>query len=461
MGTFNKNSLFLYTFMNILLINPWIYDFAAYDLWLKPLGLLRIASFLEKFEHKIFLINCLDRNHPLLKEQYEKLPSEQAYDCGKFFSQEVKKPFFLKNAPRKYKRYGIPLKIFEEDLCRVTPPDAIGVTSGMTYWYPGVFEVIKRVKEKFPSVPVILGGIYATLCWEHALKHSKADHVIKGRGEIAILKILDKIKGVKRNYSKIFSSKTTKDLFPAYHLLSHPKSVAILTSRGCPFRCSYCASYLLENCFTQNKPEKVLKKMSYYLKEFGIKDIVFYDDALLANAQKHIIPILEGIIKKFKGKIRFHTPNGLHIKFIDKRIAKLLYAANFTTIRLSFESTDPEIQKNSSNKTSKKDLIKTIKNLTDAGYKKEDLGVYIMVGLPHQKIKEVIKTIEFVHKQGAKVKIAQFSPIPGTLAFAQALKKYSPSLKEEPLLQNNSIFYLWNKEITYEVLSQIKNLAKK
>ncbi|MBC7189566.1 hypothetical protein H5U35_05050, partial [Candidatus Aerophobetes bacterium] len=57
----NKNE------MNVLLINPWIYDFAAYDLWVKPLGLLRIASFLEEFGHKVYLLNCLDRHHILLK----------------------------------------------------------------------------------------------------------------------------------------------------------------------------------------------------------------------------------------------------------------------------------------------------------------------------------------------------------------------------------------------------------
>ena len=48
--------------MKILLINPWIYDFAAYDLWMKPLGLLYIASFLEEFGHDVSLINCMDRH---------------------------------------------------------------------------------------------------------------------------------------------------------------------------------------------------------------------------------------------------------------------------------------------------------------------------------------------------------------------------------------------------------------
>jgi len=446
--------------MKILLVNPWIYDFAAYDLWMKPLGLLYVASFLEKFGHKVSLINCLDRYHPLLKEKYaSKLPPARAYDCGKFFSTEVKKPPILKDIPRRYKRHGIPLDIFEECLRKIDPPDLIGVTSGMTYWYPGVFEAIKRLKGKFPKTPVVLGGIYATLCHEHATRYSGADYVIKGQGEIKMLSIVDEIEGKKRDYSDIVSSKIIEDLIPAYHLLTKVKSVAILTSRGCPFSCSYCASSLLEPFFTQRSIEKVLKEINYYIKNFKVEDIAFYDDALLVNASKHIIPLLKEIIKKFN-KVRFHTPNGLHIRYINKEVAKLLYAANFKTIRLSFESANPQRQRDSSGKVSGEDLLKAVDNLLSAGFKRKNLETYIMVGLPGQDIEEVTETLRFVHKAGAVIKIAEFSPIPGTEEFKKAVKE-APLLSKEPLLQNNSVFPLWMRKISYEDLGKIKNFAQK
>lgn len=96
-----------------------------------------------------------------------------------------------------------------------------------------------------------------------------------------------------------------------------------LLFRGCPFKCSYCASPVLNHdCFVQTKTEKVLRVIDYLTKELGIEEIAFYDDALLVNAEKHIVPLLEEIIKKCKREIRFHTPNGLHVRFIDVKIAE-------------------------------------------------------------------------------------------------------------------------------------------
>ncbi|MBC7188953.1 B12-binding domain-containing radical SAM protein, partial [Candidatus Aerophobetes bacterium] len=385
------------------------------------------------------------------------------FGCGKFLSQEVEKPSCLKKIPRRYKRYGIPLEVFEKELEEIRKkfyPGIIGVTSIMTYWYPGVFEVIKKVKEKFPQVPLVLGGIYATLCFDHAKNFSGADYIIRGKGEIEMLKLIDSLEGEKRDYLEIKKDMEKKDIFPAYHLLSKKDSLAITTSRGCPFRCSYCVSNVLEERFYQKNPEKVIEEIEYCLKNFGVQDVAFYDDALLVNAEHHIVPILEGIIKKpALRNLRFHTPNGLHTKFVNREIAELFYAANFKTIRLSFESISPEVQERSSSKVTEEDLLYAIKNLKKAGYRGDDIGVYILVGLPGQEKKEVIDTIKFVKKQKVKVKIAQFSPIPQTADFEKALKLTTLPLKEEPLFQNNSIFYLWHDKIGYEDLMQIKNLA--
>ena len=163
---------------HILLINPWITDFAAYNFWIKPLGLLSIASLLRENGFQVTLIDCLDFSI-----------KTKGYGDGRFFKTKIEKPLLFKSIPRNYSQYGIPEEILLKRLLFIEEPDLIGVTSGMTYWYPGVFKLIEITKKLFKKAPIILGGIYATLCYEHAKKYSGVDIVFNGRGEVGGLEV--------------------------------------------------------------------------------------------------------------------------------------------------------------------------------------------------------------------------------------------------------------------------------
>ncbi len=125
----------------------------------------------------------------------------------------------------------------------------------MTYWYPGVAVAIRLAREHFPGVPVILGGIYATLCPEHAREHSGADRVVAGPGEAAIGPLLEEITGWSPPGAIV---PDLDDLdsrpYPALDLLEHPSYIPILTSRGCPLDCSYCASRQLQPVYRRRDP---------------------------------------------------------------------------------------------------------------------------------------------------------------------------------------------------------------
>jgi len=103
----------------ILLINPWIHDFAAYDLWAKPMGLLYLASTLKKNGYDVNLIDCLDPFHPdLERETGTKAPKRLPSGRGSFFKESIPKPEALKDFPRRYGRYGITPRMFENELLR-------------------------------------------------------------------------------------------------------------------------------------------------------------------------------------------------------------------------------------------------------------------------------------------------------------------------------------------------------
>ena len=144
---------------HILCVNPWIHDFAAFDFWAKPLGLLSIAAILRENGLKISYLDCLDRFHscqePLLKVLWDgrgpfrKTPIPLPDGIGEGLP-EMGQPF---------SRYGIEPEWFYQDLKGLPRPDLIFVTSMMTYWASGVRETIEMIKKVFPDVPVILGGI--------------------------------------------------------------------------------------------------------------------------------------------------------------------------------------------------------------------------------------------------------------------------------------------------------------
>ena len=109
--------------MRALLINPYIHDFAAYDLWSKPLGLLKIAGYLKELNCQITLIDCLDRSHPKLNEFLKgKAPKSTPFGSGQYYSEEIIKPEIYKYVPRKFKRHGIPPELFDSLLDKTPPP---------------------------------------------------------------------------------------------------------------------------------------------------------------------------------------------------------------------------------------------------------------------------------------------------------------------------------------------------
>jgi len=419
---------------HILLINPWITDFAAYNFWIRPIGLLYIASLLRENRFQITLVDCLDH--------YSKIKKS---GDGHFFKTWIEKPKPLGSIPRFYSRYGIPEGLLREKLASIKRPDVVAVTSGMTYWYPGVIEVIKIIKQTFDDVPIVLGGIYATLCYEHAKEHSGADYIVQGRGEFEGIKLIAGLTGVDIPQSAIGNphsevtpnSELRTRYYPAFDLYPRRDFVCIATSRGCPFGCTYCASHFLHNGFERRDPDEVVREVEYWVTTHSVRNIAFYDDALLIDPSEHIFPVLREVIRR-KISCYFHAPNGLHVREMDEELAEILFKAGFRTIRLGFETSDAGKQIRTGGKVANQELVRAVKNMKRAGYSSEEIGVYVLIGLPGQTVREAEESVTFVREAGAKPILTEYSPIPHTPLFEQA-KRGSQFDLDEPLYHNNSI----------------------
>jgi len=441
---------------SLILINPWIYDFAAYDLWSKPLGLLSMASDLRRRGFDIHLIDCMDVDHPAMIEgSMLKPPKRRRYGTGKFWRQIVPKPAALQGTDRPYSRYGISPEIFEEAVRKVKNPSAILLTSLMTYWYPGVFEAIGRARKIHPEVPIILGGVYASLCRDHAVQFSGADRVVSKQGLPAVYEIF-KDWGISIPFETPDGSKPD---YPAFDLLTRIHYVCLMTSTGCPYRCHYCASHFLFPAFFQEEPEKILEEILYWHRKWGVRDFAFYDDALLVSSNTHMAVILEKIAR-FNLPIRFHTPNAIHVREINRSVARLLYQSGFQTIRLGLEASDNHKRWNLDQKISEGDFAHAMDHLRNAGFDPRQIGAYIMMGLPGQSPHAVAETIDQADRCGSIPYLSEYSPIPHTPLWKKAVASSNHDLSSEPLFHNNSLLPCWDSTQKKEI-PRLKSLVSK
>jgi radical SAM superfamily enzyme YgiQ (UPF0313 family) len=418
---------------DLLLVDPWIHDFTAYDFWMKPLGLLYVASLLRRHTpHRVSFVDCLDRFHPSLARRAGRPDGR-----GPFPKEEIPKPAAVRDVPRRFSRYGLPVRLFDEELARAPRPDAVLVTSVMTYWYPGVQLAIELVRRRFGRVPVVLGGIYASLCPEHARAESGADLVAPGPAEEALWPALAEVLGG--------ASPAVPDLSgpdplpaPAFDLLRDRTWLPVLTSRGCPMRCTFCASSLLAPGFTQRPPAAVLAEIARSHARFGTRHFAFYDDALLAGKTGHAWPLFEGLAAG--PRLSFHTPNGLHVREIDRPTARLMRAAGLSSLSLSLESADEAFVRDRCPKASPRDLEAALRALEAAGYERKTIGVYLIVGLPGQPAAGIAESAAFVRSLGAVPRVAYFSPIPGTPEWAGLVGAGILDEGTDPLLHNKTAF---------------------
>lgn len=401
---------------NALLINPWIYDFSAYNCWVRPVGLLRLAASLRRNDSEVAFFDCLDYRN------------QDGYGCSKFSKQEITKPELIKDIDRAYYRYGVKQNIFLDFLRNTKRPDEVYVGSGMTYWYPGVQEVIRLVRDVWGDINITLTGIYTVLCNQHARETSGADKV-----------------GIDNGY------RCNKE-YPAWDLIDSKGVVIIQTSYGCPFDCDYCGSKLLQKNFQQRDPDAVIAEIEHFFPD----DVAFYDDALLVNAANHIKPILRKIIAK-KIKCRWHIPNAVHARYLDAETARLMKEAGFVTIRLGLETSG---DKRRDNKVNNEEFLGAIDCLKQSGFENDQIGIYTMFGSLDDSPEQVLKDIEFVtEKAKVPIKLSAYSLVPGSADCKRWVAAGKIPGDLDPLWHNNTIFPLLNKSYTLDKIRKLRRVA--
>ncbi|MGC8491087.1 MAG: B12-binding domain-containing radical SAM protein [Syntrophobacteraceae bacterium] len=443
----------------VLLINPWITDFAAFDLWAKPMGLLHLASLLREGGCGAALIDCLDRRDPFTNSHPGVISGkDKKFGTGKYPRMRLPTPAPFAGFPRYFHRHGIHPESFRRKLLSIEKPDIVWVTSIMTYWYPGVSEAVRMVREIFPSVPVWLGGIYARLCPDHAARATGADRVVT-EAPSRIPQMIYDLSGFSLTNEAAWGDFASWPL-PAMDLLGPaPDYAPLLTGIGCPYKCPYCASARLQPRRERLDSRRIFDQFAWMHDDLGIRDFAFYDDALLLDAESTLRPVLERVAVRGP-KVRFHAPNALHVRALSRDWCELLYASGFKTVRLGLETTRDGQSRKWGGKVDTRMYLEAVERLFDAGFSQEELGAYLLSGLPGQTPEEVAESIRVVRQSGVQPHIAEFSPIPGTPVWDHAAAVSSFDLAAEPLYHNNTFFACRRPDFTYEDMVALKKLAR-
>lgn len=332
-------------------------------------------------------------------------------------------------------------------------PDAVGITC-LTAFYNEVVELAKYIKQN--NIKCIIGGIHPTFLPYKTLEDSRADYVVCGEGEIAFLKLI-KNNFVNKNIQGVYSLDNIKStdkiikkaeiiedlntlpfpdweqINPNFYPLSPHQGVVksfpignIITSRGCPYQCTFCASAnFYDRRIRFRSPENVFNEITFLKENFGVKEIHFEDDNLTLQ-REHIKKICYLIIKN-NIKIDWACPNGVRADKVDEEMVQLMKKSGCYCLSYGIESADKGILKNIKKMETIEEIERAIEITHKAGIFCQGFFIF---GLPGETKETFKKTISFA--KNSKLSRASFlllNVIPGSELWDKLAGKFKPNWK--------------------------------
>lgn len=335
-------------------------------------------------------------------------------------------------------KLGIP-----EILERIGPQmDIIGLTS-TTVEIENVISIVRAIRKHFPKIKILLGGVHPTIFHKDLVEQGHADMVVRGEGEEAVLGIarqlpLDTIPNLTWRtlggrdviVNSLQAPFVNLDAlpFPAYHKLPMDRyhsalgaakrkpSIGMITSRGCPGRCTFCFSGMFGSKIRFMSPNRILEHIIHLKSAYGIREISFYDDTFTAN-RKRVQELCRLMLNE---NIDITWSCFARVDTVNSELLKLMKEAGCHQIMYGFESPDENILKAINKKVNPK-LNENVVRWT----REAEIGIRgaFMLGSPGETEDTMSRTIDYAKNLGIQIAIFNITtPYPGTAMFDWALE---------------------------------------
>ena len=345
----------------------------------------------------------------------------------------------------------IPTKEEIAEVARAYQPGLIGY-SVMSQQYAWAVEVNAHLKQQFPEIPSIVGGVHVTMVPDEVVEQNHFDYACPGEGEHALRDLVNaleqggdttKIQNLRmmRDGKKIVNPvgpfpdlatmpRLDYELFDVAHITTVKKGwLGMLTSRGCPYKCTYCFNmeivdlYIEEGGAKKSKEflrhfplEVILEDLHRLKRDYPMIETIIFDDDLFTLNKKYVLDFCAAYKE---AKIGLPFVVNAHVQVFDDDMAFALKDAGCTILKFGLESGSPKIRKDVLWRFMSNEQI--LRSFAAAHRYDLHTSAFIMFGLPFESRDEILETLQIcAEAKMGRFRWAIFFPFPGTAGYTIA-----------------------------------------
>ena len=346
------------------------------------------------------------------------------------------------------------------ELVRDWEPDLIGF-SCLTQQYGSALELARALRERaelegVTLPPLVVGGIHPTMVPEEVMRDGVWDHVGVGECEDALLELLRRVEAGEAtddvqnflswpggtrpqgdvaaawNHNPVgpfpdFESQPLPDyaLFDTQRITDLKDGwFSVMTSRGCPYRCTYCLNHRIVDTYKADlnqkvadlgffrfrDPEFVVRELKHVLETHERVETFLFDDDLFTQNAEHAIAVCDAMVRE---GIRAPFVVNSHVKRLDPLVAAALGRAGCSILKLGIESGSPRVRKEVLKRhMTQADILDTVESAEENNL---HTSGFLMVGLPTETDEERWETVDLLAKTRiGRFRASFFFPFPGT-----------------------------------------------